>query len=404
MTIISASYLLICDEKFEILEDMAIVFDEKIIEIASLKELVSKYPNAKVIECEPNSVLMPGLINTHIHLEFSTNKTTLSYGDFIGWLNSVIEHRDTLSAKCDEEYIDGVLKEMLTSGTTMIGAISSFGFDLNSCVKTPINVVYFNEVLGSNPVAVDALYGDFLARLDESKRYKSKNFTPAISIHSPYSTHPILVKKVLGISKNEDLLVSTHFMESEAERDWIDESEGDFKAFFENFAPNSKSINDSIDYLKLFEGQKALFTHAVNANDEELDLMNKIGTITHCAVSNRLLGAKRLNIQNIKNLTLATDGLSSNSSLSLWSEMRAALMLHFEYDPNDLARTLLLATTANAAKALDKKSGMLKKGYDSDIICLTLPDRVERIEELALFLILHTFKVKQLYIKGERQL
>ncbi len=404
MTIIGASYLLICDEKFEILKDMAIVFDEKIIEISSLEELESKYPDAKVVECGSNSVLMPGLINTHIHLEFSSNKTTLSYGDFIGWLNSVIEHRDTLSTKCDEEYIDEVLKEMLSSGTTTIGAISSFGSDLNSCVKTPINVVYFNEVLGSNPATVDALYGDFLARLDESKRYKSKNFTPAISIHSPYSTHPILAKKVLGISKDEDLLVSTHFMESKAERDWIDKSEGDFKAFFESFSPNSKSVNDSIGYLKLFEGQKVLFTHAVNADDEEFDMINRVGSITHCAVSNRLLGDKRLNIQNVKNLTLATDGLSSNSSLSMWDEMRAALMLHFEHEPNALSKTLLLAATANAAKALDKKSGMLKKGYDSDIICLTLPDKVDRVEELALFLILHTYKIKQLYINGEREL
>ena len=161
MTIISSDYLLVCDEKFTVLEKCAICFDEQIKEVASLEVLTSKYPDAKVIECEANTVLMPGLVNVHVHLEFSANKTTLQYGDFIGWLNSVIEHRDELSTNCDDVCIDKVLEDMLQSGTTTIGAISSFGVDLPSCVKTPMNVVYFNEVLGSNPAAVDALYGDF---------------------------------------------------------------------------------------------------------------------------------------------------------------------------------------------------------------------------------------------------
>jgi cytosine/adenosine deaminase-related metal-dependent hydrolase len=401
LTIISADYILVCDSEFKVLQNHALCFDEVIKEIALLEVLTSKYPEAKVIELQPNSVIMPGLINPHVHLEFSANSTTLRYGDFITWLNSVIQHRDELSSRCDEKYIDRVLKDMLLSGTTTIGAVSSFGVDMNSCIKTPISVVYFNEVLGSNPAAVDALYNDFLGRLYESMQHADKNFTPAISIHSPYSTHPILAKKALKVAKEQGVVVSTHFMESQAERDWLDHARGEFKEFFEKFAPNSKPVNEPIEYIELFKDQKVLFTHATVATKEELELMDSIGFITHCPVSNRLLGNGRLAIEEIKNLTIATDGLSSNNSLNMWDELRAALMMHFLADINELAKRLLISATSNGAKALNMNSGELTEGRDADMIVLKLPDSLKNPEEIAIFLILHTKKVDKVFIKGE---
>ncbi|MCH9813027.1 MAG: metal-dependent hydrolase [Epsilonproteobacteria bacterium] len=401
MIIISSDYLLTCDEDFRILENRAVVFDQKIIEIDTLEVLSAKYPNAKVEQLAPNSVLMPGLVNVHVHLEFSANKTTLAYGDFITWLESVIAYRDSLNSSCDDNCIDRALEEMQKSGTTMIGAISSFGADLASCVKTPMHVIYFNEVLGSNPAAVDALYSDFLSRLETSQSFANDRFTPAISIHSPYSTHPILAKKALGVAAKGDMVVSTHFMESQAERDWLDDASGEFKGFFANFAPNARPVNDAQSYLELFKNNKVLFTHATKATQEELSYMCNIGAITHCPVSNRLLGNGRLTLECIEEFTLGTDGLSSNNSLSLWDEMRGALMMHSTLPLNTLAQKLLLAATAHGANALGQKTGRLVKGYDADIISVTLPDALARVEEIAQQLILHTEKVDCIYIKGE---
>ncbi len=401
MTIITADYILKCDEEFTILKDQAICFDEKIIDIASLEKLSKAFPKAKIIRCKPNSVLLPGLINPHLHLEFSANKTTLKYGDFISWLNSVIEHRDELSLKCQEECMDEALSDVLKSGTTTIGAVSSFGLDLPSCVKTPLNVIYFNEILGSNPAAVDALYADFLARVEESRRFESESFVPAISIHSPYSTHPILAKTALKFAKSCDMLVSTHFMESQAERDWLDDGSGDFKEFFKKFSKDAKPVNKALLYLELFKGQNALFTHATKATNKELEMMNDLGVITHCPVSNRLLGNGKLDIKKVKNLTIATDGLSSNSSLSLWDEMRAGLMMHFDELANELAKRFLIAVTANGAKALKIDTGVLQNLKDADIITVSLSQKLENIEDIALFLILSVKDVDRLFIKGE---
>ncbi len=401
MNIIVADYILICDEEFTVLKDQAICFDKKIIEIGDEKKLSISFPQAKTIRCKPNSVLLPGLVNPHLHLEFSANKTTLKYGDFISWLNSVIKHRDNLSTMCEEECMDKALLEVLKSGTTTIGAISSFGLDLASCVKSPLNVIYFNEVLGSNPAAVDALYADFLARVEASRRFESESFTPAVSIHSPYSTNPILAKAALKFAKSCDMLVSTHFMESQAERDWLDGGSGDFEEFFKSFLKDAKPINEPMAYLELFRGQNVLFTHATKATDEELDMMNDLGVITHCPVSNRLLGNGKLDIKKVKNLTIATDGLSSNSSLSLWDELRAGLMMHFSEDANKLAQRLLISATLKGAKALKTNTGVLQNLKDADIISVSLLDELENIEDIALHLLLSVKKVDRLFIRGE---
>ncbi|MCD8477267.1 MAG: amidohydrolase family protein, partial [Sulfurospirillum sp.] len=148
MTLITADFVLTCNEQFEIIEEGAVLFDAHILEVGKASTLKEKHPTVTCIETPKNSVLLPGLINSHVHLEFSANQSMLRYGDFIPWLQSVIAHRDELSALATTELMTCKLHEMLKSGTTSLGAISSFGADLEACVNAPQRVVYFNEVLG----------------------------------------------------------------------------------------------------------------------------------------------------------------------------------------------------------------------------------------------------------------
>ena len=399
MKIISANYILTCNDSFEILQNSAICFDKTILDIDKLENLIKKYPKTEVIELPKNSVLMPGLINPHVHLEFSANKTSLKYGNFITWLNSVIEKRDDLLSSCNDDIIEKQLKIMQKSGTTSFGAISSFGNDFEACLKSPQRVVFFTEILGSRPDSVDILFEDFKSRLRVSQDNQNERFTPAISIHSPYSTHPILARNALDIARKNNYVVSTHFMESMAEREWLDNGKGEFNDFFNNFAPNAKPMSNPSDFIELFYGCKTLFTHCVQANKSEIKKIG--GTITHCPVSNRLLEVGRLKIENIDKtmLNLGTDGLSSNISLNLWDEMRMAIMLHHKGNFKNLAPLLLKMVTLNAAQALNLNAGEIKKGKFADfIVCEIDSDE----ENLPLNLILQTKFAKATYINGEK--
>ena len=49
MKIISANWLITCDENSSIIENGAIVFDDKIIEIDSLENIEKKYSNIEIL-------------------------------------------------------------------------------------------------------------------------------------------------------------------------------------------------------------------------------------------------------------------------------------------------------------------------------------------------------------------
>ncbi len=403
--ILSASWLLTCDDDFSIIKDGAIVFDEKIIEIGTIEDIKEKYPNIEHKNCGKDSVLMPGLINSHIHLEFCANKTTLKYGNFVKWLFSVIENREELIEKATKTLIDDELKKMIQNGTTTVGAISSYGFDMESCVQTPINVVYFTEVLGSKPEMIDTLFLDFQAKLKASISNKSDNFIPAVAIHSPYSTHPFLIREVLSIAKQNDMAVSAHFQESQAENDWLNYSTGEFEYFFKDMLDQHESFAKPSTFLYQFEDIKNLsFTHCVQANQKELAQIKELGaSIIHCPNSNRLLNNSILNLSYIKEIPLAmgTDGLSSNHTLNMFEEIRNSFFMHSNFDANHLAIKLITASTNGGAKALGLKKGILEKDFDADIISFKLPDTCKDSEDLATAIILHTTKVDTTYIQGK---
>jgi len=403
MTIINPTYIYI-ENSFK--TDLAVAFSDKIEAIDSIQNLKNIYPTATIHQAEENSILYPGFINTHVHLEFSANRTTLQYGDFMPWLNSVIEHRDDLIAECDNEKMMQACQEMMHSGVTTFGAISSFGTELEVCMKTPQKVLFFNELIGSNASTADMLYNNFLERLDASKASNS-GVTPAIAIHSPYSVHPILLKRALKIAKQEKLPVSAHFLESQAEREWLENNSGAFLEFFQRFFATSFSVTGIQEFLNSFDNLPTHFVHAVQATSEEFDYLAQKGhSVAHCPRSNRLLGCGRLPIEELIKrdipFSVATDGLSSNNSLNIFDELRAGLMLHHLGELNKLANILIKGITSTPAQIFNLNSGAIEVGKDADFALIKLSDKVKNIESIALQTILHTKEVHEVYIDGEK--
>ena len=405
MKILSSKWLVSCDENNSIIENGAVVFSDKIIDIDTKENIQKKYPNIQIEEQKENSVLMPGLINSHVHLEFSANSTTLKYGNFMNWLNSVIKNRDTLIEKANSKLIEDKLKKMKKTGTTTIGAISSYSFDLQACLNSPLNKVFFCEVIGSKADMVDTLFADFKSRLEGVKKHANSKLIPAVAIHSPYSVHPFLIRETLNIAKQENLAVSSHFLESPEEFEWLHRDEGLFIDFFKNFLGQDKAVTKPMEFLNQFSGvEKLSFTHCVEASSDDLQKIEDLNaSINHCVTSNRVLNNTKLDLDDLNgiNLSIGTDGLSSNNSLSMFDELRNALMIHTEQNVVDLSKKLLKAATFGGSKALGLNKGVLKKDADADIISFTLPDEIEDKEDLAMHIILHTKFVNKTIIGGE---
>ena len=401
MQIITPHFILMRDR---VSTNLSVAFEKKIHKIAPFDVLIEEYPDAKITTLRENSLLMPGLINSHVHIEFSANKTTLSYGDFMTWLYSVIENREELIGSCDIQCMNKAIDSMLSSGITTFGAISSYGMDLDACANAPQNVVFFNELIGSQATMADTLFGDFLSRLDASKTITREGFYPAVAIHSPYSVHPVLIKKALQIVKNEKLPLTAHFMESQAERDWLDSSNGNFKSFFEDLLKQKQNVSNAQEFLEQFNTHETLFTHVVQANEGELSHIAEYNhTVIHCPISNRLLGNPTLNIKALNDKKIrwivATDGLSSNYKLDLFEEMKISLFMHSDAPLLEFAQALIDGVTIHAAEALGLNTGEIKEGKNADMLVLDLDSPPSK--ELPIHLILHRYNISQVYINGK---
>ncbi len=386
-------------------DNLAVAFKNKIEAIDSLDKLKDIYPDATILTTKPNSVLYPGFINTHVHLEFSSNKTSLEYGDFMPWLDSVIANRDELMGKCDNEVMEKECNTMLRSGVTAFGAISSFGNELEVCEKTPQRVVFFNELIGSNAQYADMLYGDFMERFKASKSCKKESLiTPAIAIHSPYSVHPIILQRAVNMAKQNSVPLSAHFLESESEREWLESGEGEFKSFFEKYFNTTVPVTNIEEFIHAFDSYPTHFTHCVQANKKELEYLAQKGhSIAHCPRSNRYLGCGRLEIENLNlPFSIATDGLSSNDSLNIFDELRALLMLHNDIEVKKLADIAIKSVTEDAGEILGLNCGKIEEGMEADFAIIQLPNSLNRKDEIALWTILHTKEVSEVYIKGKK--
>jgi aminodeoxyfutalosine deaminase len=399
--------ILLADTLFSdgtILRNHGIIFDKTIIEVASNDDLRERYSD-QCLELGSGSILVPGLINAHVHLEFSANRSTLTYGEFMPWLSSVIAARDELINSCDDECITQAIKTMLHNGITAFGAVSSYGFDLTPCAEASQKVVYFNELIGSDPKMADALYADFQERLFASQEVMREGFYPSIAIHSPYSVHRILIQKALKYAREKELRVTTHFMESRAEREWLDTNSGAFAPFFQNFLKQTQAANTAEEFLSYFRDTPTLFTHVIQASDNELSTLSEgKHTIIHCPISNRLLGNGVLDLASLKTNNIrfvcGTDGLSSNYALDLFEEMKIALFIHPNDDLQGLAQQLWQSVTADAAEALRLNCGKIIPTFDADFLVMRVGYPIN--EQLPIHLITQPHTIESVYIQGEK--
>jgi cytosine/adenosine deaminase-related metal-dependent hydrolase len=405
------SKLYIANPKFifinrEIKINLAIVFNKTIIDIGDFTELKNRYLNCEIVELRENTILMPGFINSHIHLEYSHIIGEYKYGSYISWLQTVFNSFKNLNINIDLNIVKKTLNNLLYSGTTTIGAISSRGIDLVLLAESPIRKIVFNEIIGSQQNSIEWATRDLYSRINKSEALKSEKFIPAIAIHSPFSVRPELQNLVIEIAKSKNYLISTHFLESREEREWLDYETGKLKEFYINNYGKAEKFKNSLEFLEQFKELNTIFAHGSYLTEKELSIFKgKNWHIVHSPVSNRVLDGKTLDINLLKkynlNWLLATDGLSSNFSVSQLDEMRSAIFTHFDQNIHVFAKNLILASTIFPAKALALNNGEIAIGKDSDMIFIEI-DKTIQIDEILMHIILRNYMPYLTFIFGSK--
>lgn len=182
--------------------------------------------------------------------------------------------------------------------------------------------------------------------------------------------------------------MTIHASESEAEIQFISQGTGDISENLlinlnlREFSKPSETFRSPIAYLDSL-GILTPHTSIIHANyisGEDIEIIKRSGAgIIHCPRSNAFFKSKILPLRKLLdngiNISLGTDSLYSNSSLSMLDELKYAKEIH----RNVTARELFHIATVNGAKVLNMPSvtGTLRGGVYADMVIFKIPENIK---------------------------
>lgn len=357
-------------------DGMIIIEDGRIKAVGATTKVAPELPDGAVITHYPNSIIMPGFIDAHIH--YPQVEIIGSYGtQLLEWLN---KYTFPTEAKFDDEQHAYNIAEFFVQELKRNGTTSASVF----CTSAPESVdAIFQSAQEDNMLilagkmmmdrgALKSILDTAQSSYDDSKALINKwhNKGRAIYTVSPRfaltSTPEQLEMARALMAEFDDVRLQTHISENKAE----------IARAMELF-PNNKNYTDIYDQYDLLEG-RAIYGHAIHMSEEELRRFHETGaTIAHCPTSNFFIGSGLFDIAAVKQdtrpvkLGLGTDvgGGTSFSMLQTMSEMYK--MAQLRGISVTAVQSFYLATLGSAtALGIEDRVGTFKVGHDADIIVI----------------------------------
>lgn len=380
MKIISADY--IHTGNGDVLKEKALVLNDK-GEVLDIKPL-NNFDAGQVEHYAGHFI--PGLVNTHCHLELSHMKGKVPTGtSLIPFITSVVSFRDMPQEQILKA-IEDADNYMYDNGIVAVGDISNKIDTKEQKEKSKIAYYTFVEMF-------DFLQDDWAEREFEKyhqvyiEQARSGNNKVSSVPHAPYTVSPSLFKKINALN-TEKATVSIHNQETPPENELFISGEGMFQDFYKGFnipldqfkANGKTSIHYAIEHMD--PNQRTLFVHNTLTTDQDIVEAQKWSKHVYWAtcpnanlyIENRLPNYKYF-IEMDAKLTIGTDSLTSNWQLSVWEEMKTISRFQSYID----FPTLIQWATKNGAEALgmEDKLGTIEIGKTPGINLVEL----EVIEE-----------------------
>ncbi|MCP4021249.1 MAG: amidohydrolase family protein [Desulfobacteraceae bacterium] len=334
------------------------------IEDSVIKGIYQGRPRSAYTDHGPG-VLMPPLVNAHVHLELCALKGLLPFDQgFEIWVQALLKEREAFGTKRLKQAAGLGINEMMGSGTCFIGEISTLGITRSLVARAGLKGIFFNEYLGTGADGVSTC-----KRNDDHLHF-------SVAGHAPHSTAPDLLKALKQQTASNGLPFSIHVAESRAEMEFIEGKNNEWAKFltardidYSAWDIGKKTPVQYLDDLKLLD-EMTLAVHLLHAQDRDVEILASRGTqVCVCPRSNFNLHQRLPDIEKMVSFgihpCLGTDSLASCDSLNLFDEM-AFTAQHY---PNIAPEIILVMATQYGARALgnDKIAGTLDKGKDGSL-------------------------------------
>lgn len=365
------------------------VSDGLIMAVGTAAEVTAKYPSAKVKDFG-KAAIVPGFVNCHTHLELTAFRGALDAfdHDFCKWLVEITRLRKEHAA-VDEIGASALLGacEAAASGVTAVGDIGRIGnTGAEALEAVGLRGVVFQETEFSPDDATADIDFDQLREKFEALCTKhSGNVSIGISPHAPYTVSRKLFEKITGYSVDNEILISIHAAESQAESELMKNGAGVFfDVFFRDSIKWKVPHKSTISYFSDIGVLDAapLLAHCIDVTEKEIDLIAESGSrVAHCPVSNAKFGHGIAPLGEFLkkgvDVGLGTDSMASNNRCDLLGEARIGGLLS-RVLPNGASfiepETLFRIATLGGAAALgmDEKVGSLETGKQADLAVISV--------------------------------
>lgn len=369
----SARYVITMNPQRRMIENGAVaVRGERIVEVGPRPEIDRKYTAKQRLD-KGNSVLAPGLIDTHTHAPMSLFRGISDDRRLQDWLENFIFPAEAKNVTAEFVRWGTLLAcyEMVLSGTTTYTDMYYFEEVIAEATKQAgVRGVLGQTVIGF-PVPDAKTPQEGLARAERFlQRFRGDSLiVPAVAPHAIYTTPDDVLKAARALANKYQMPMLIHLSETKRENE-------------EALAKRKMSPTKLLDTLGVLTG-RTLGAHGVWLDDADMRILKTRGTgLAHCPSSNSKLASGVAPVGRILAagipMGLGTDGFAgSNNDANLFEEMDLAAKLQKVtlLDPQALpAKTALEMATINGARALglEKEIGSLEAGKRADMIVVSL--------------------------------
>jgi cytosine/adenosine deaminase-related metal-dependent hydrolase len=322
-------------------------------------------------------IICPGFINTHCHLELSHFKGRITENSgMTGFIKELLSARPTFSSVEITRGIEAAEAEMIKNGIVAVGDISNDNSTFRQKSKKNLKYHTFLEVFDLNPAKAEDL---FEAALELKKELG--DLPSSIVPHAPYTVSEKLFRLINAEARKNNSILSIHNQESKGESELFESHSGPmFEAFSKmgvdllHFPASGKnSLRTTL--TKLPPKQKILLVHNTFTSAEDIEwARSQISDLFWCTCPNANLYIENrlpdydIFIKADAKMTIGTDSLASNRSLSVLDELKVITKNGYQIP----MQTLLTWATKNGAEFLGfEELGTIEKGKKPGLNLLT---------------------------------
>ncbi len=324
-------------------------------------------------------IILPGLIDIHLHAPQYEFRGTGMDCELIEWLNKYTFHAESKYsnlAYANDTYTH-IVEDLKNSATTRAVLFGSIHKDATLNLMSQLEQTNLKTYVGK--VNMDRNSPEYYIENTEDSIRETIEWLNACDFEN---TKPILTPRFIPTCTDEllaelqeiqtkyDLHVQSHLSENQGEIEWVRE-----------LCPNTRFYGEAYEqYDMLGSRNNSIMAHCVLSGEDEVALMKKNGTfVAHCPSSNMNLSSgiapvSRYLDQGL-NVGFGSD-IAGGHSLSIFNEMVLAIQISKMYrkyiDSKSKALTIadvLYMATLGGGKFFGDV-GSFEKGYELDAIIM----------------------------------